>query len=112
MSSARRTSVQRHIDNPNIHGGGATVIPFTEYTAGIRGGKYRAGLKPIFGASDQPLLSRLVKKISIEFENEIAKKVAIRICRKISETDYNIVEALAIKSLFFRQFKETFGGDF
>jgi len=109
MSSARRTSIERHIDNPNIHGGAATVIPFTEYTAGIRVGKYRTGLKPKFGAYGQPLPVRLIKKIGVEFENEIAKEVARRICRKIvTEEYYNSAETLAMSSLFFRQFNETF----
>lgn len=109
MSSARRTSVQRHIDNPNIHDCDAKVIPFTEYTAGIRGGKYRTGVKPTFGVSGQTLPLRLVKKITVEFENEIAKVVAKRICRKIvNEAYYKDAETLTMSSLFFRQFEETF----
>lgn len=110
MSSARRTSVQRHIDNPNIHSGGARAIPFTEYSAGITWGKYKVGRKPSFASSEQPLLFRLVNKISIEFENEIAKEVAKRICKNtLDESFYNNVEAAARRNLWFKQFKESFG---
>ena len=112
MSSSRRTSVQRHNDNPNIHGGGARAIPFAEYSAGIRWGNYKVGRKPVFASSEQPILLRLVKKISVEYENEIAKEVAKRICKTLDESIYNKVEDVARKRLWFKQFEETFGKDF
>jgi len=109
MSSARRTSVERHIINPNIHGGAARAVPFAEYSAGITSGKYKVGRKPSFAASEQPLLFRLVNKISVEFENEIAKEVAKRICKTLDDTFYNNVEAVARKHLWFKQFEESLG---
>ena len=109
MSSPRRTSVQRHIDNPNIHGGGARAIPFAEYSAGIRWGNYKVGRKPLFASSEQPILLRLVKKISVEYENEIAKEVAKRMCNTLDESVYNNLEAATRKRLWFKQFQETFG---
>ena len=109
MSSARRTSVQRHILNPNIHGGGARAISFAEYSAGITSGKYKAGRRPSFASSEQPLLLRLINKTSVEFENEIAKEVAKRICKTLDDSFYNNVETVARKHLWFKQFEETFG---
>jgi len=108
MSSARRTSVQRHIDNVNIHGGGARAIPFTEYSAGITSGKYRIGQKPRFASSDRPLLIRLIRKISLEMENEIAKEIAKRICKTLGDSFYNSVESIARMDVMSKQYREVF----
>lgn len=109
MTSARRTSVQRHIDNPNIHDGGARAIPFVEYSAGITSGKYKAGRRPSFGSTKQPILLRLVNKISIEFENEIAKEVARRIFKKtFDESLFNNLENVTRTHIWFKQFQENF----
>jgi hypothetical protein len=112
MSSARRTSVQRHIDNPNIHGGRAGAIPFAEYSAGIRWGHYKVGRKPSFGSSEEAILLRIVKKTVVEFENEIAKQVAKRLCKTVDETYYHTVEVAARKRVWLKQYKESFGKDF
>ena len=109
MSSARRTSVVRHIYNPNIHGGQGKVLPFTEYVAGRRDGTYHVGQKPQFASSEQPLLIRLIPKIRLEMENEIAKEVAKRICSHIiNESNYSIIEYAAKKS-WLKQFDDLFG---
>ena len=109
MSSARRTSIQRHIDNANIHGGGARAIPFRDYSAGIAWGKYKVGRKPIFSSSELPFLLRLVNKIRLELENEIAKEVAKRISLKIDAAYYNNLELAARKHVWSKLSKETFG---
>jgi hypothetical protein len=109
MSSARRTSVVRHIDNPNIHGGEGKILPFTEYVAGRREGKYRVGQKPQFASSEQPLLIRLIHKIRLEMENEIAKEVAKRICSRVMDDSiYSIIENAAEKRIWLKQFDEVF----
>lgn len=40
MSSGRRYSLQRHINNKNIHAGKGTIIPTPEYLAGVNLGLY------------------------------------------------------------------------
>lgn len=72
-------------------------------------GKYKVGQKPRFTSSEQPLLFRLVHKIRLEMENEIAKEVAKRICKNsIDESFYNNVEAAARQHIWFKQFEESF----
>ena len=110
MGSSRRTSVQRHIDNPHIHGGGARAVPFTEYSAGITSGKYKVGRRPSFVSPDQHyLLRRLLNKISVEFENEIAREIARRIFKNtFDESLFNNLEKIARNHIWSKQFKETF----
>lgn len=102
--------MQRHIDNPNIHGGEARAITFTEYSAGIISGKYKIGQKPHFGSLEQPLLIRLVGKIRLEIENEIAREVAKRICKNsIDNSFYDSIDTIARKHIWFKQYKENIG---
>jgi len=106
MSSSRRTSVQRHIDNPNIHGGAAKAVPFTEYSAGITAGRYRVGQKPRFAPLEQTIAIRLVHKIRSEVEDQIAREVASKICKTIDQSIYTGIEAAARKHMFFKQLDE------
>jgi len=109
MSSSRRSSVLRHIDNGNIHNGIGQAVPFVEYSVGRRRGIYRPQQVPRFKSSMRPLLVRLVDKITLELENEIAKEVAKRICQKNVAWAYDIIESSATNSLWFKNFKEVFG---
>ena len=109
MSSARRESVQRHIDNENIHGGEGKAIPFVEYSIGRREGKYQVKQKPQFASSDPVLLIRLVRKIRLHVEDEIAKEIAKRICRKkIDDSFYNMIEPIATMHIWDKLFDEVF----
>jgi hypothetical protein len=113
MSSGRRTSVQRHIDNTNIHGGAGSAVPFTEYSAGITAGRYRVGQKPRFAPLEKTIAIRLVNKIRSEVEDHIARVVATRICETlIDESIYTALEAAAKKHIFFKQFDEFLNKDF
>ena len=77
--------------------------------AGRIEGTYRVGQKPQFASSEQPLLIRLIPKIKLEMENEIAKEVAKRICNSLmNESNYSIIEYAAKKS-WLKQFDELFG---
>jgi hypothetical protein len=70
MYSGRRSSVQRHIDNPNIHNGNSGAIPFTEYLVGRRQGSYPPGNRPSFGQKT------IEEKVDAEIANLFAKRVA------------------------------------
>jgi hypothetical protein len=86
MSSTRRFSVQRHIDNYNIHNGLGQVVPFVEYSVGRREGKYQPQRVPQFTRSKAPFLDKIVDKIATEVENHIAKDIAKRIYDGLSTT--------------------------
>jgi hypothetical protein len=47
MLSGRRYSIQRHIDNNNIHEGKATIIPIAQYLAGVNSGTYNPSIDSI-----------------------------------------------------------------
>jgi len=86
MSSTRRFSIQRHIDNYNIHNGLGQVVPFVEYSVGRREGKYQPQKVPQFTRTKAPFLDKIVDKIVTEVENQIAKGIAKRIYDGLSAT--------------------------
>jgi hypothetical protein len=113
MSSGRRTSVQRHIDNPNIHGGSGRAVSFTEYSAGLTAGRYQVGQKPRFAPLEKTIAVRLVNKIRSEVEDHIAREVAMRICKTlIDESILHALEVFAKKHIIFKQFDEFLNKDF
>jgi hypothetical protein len=98
MSSTRRFSVQRHINNYNIHNGLGQVVPFVEYSVGRREGKYQPQKVPQFSRSKAPFFDKILDKVAIEVENQIAKEIAKRIYDRLSTTsqkEFNELEKLA-----------------
>jgi hypothetical protein len=75
MSSSRKSSVQRHINNPNIHNGLGQVVPYLEYLIGRKEGNYRPQEVPQFTRSGAPYLN----KIEAEVENQVIREIANRI---------------------------------
>lgn len=84
MSSSRRFSVQRHIDNYNIHNGLGQVVPFVVYSIGIKEGKYRPQKVPQFTRPEDHFFDRALDKIAVEVENQIVREIARRIYIRIS----------------------------
>lgn len=72
MYSGRRTCVQRHIDNINIHNGKASAIPFIEYLVGRREGLYPPGERSTFSSEKHRTLA---DKMQDELENTFARRV-------------------------------------
>jgi hypothetical protein len=112
MSSPRRFSVQRHIDNYNIHNGLGQVVPFVEYSVGRREGKYQPQKVPQFTRSKAPFLDKIFDKIEAEVEDRIAKDIAKRIYDDLSTTRQTLFEnlmtaatAIIIHKDFSRNFK-------
>ena len=99
MSSSRRTSIQRHIDNQNIHNGIGQSVPFVEYSVGRRQGKYGPQQAPSFSPSRTPTGNSMVNKIEKEVENEIIKEIAKRIFNSYPKNDpfYLSLESVARK---------------
>lgn len=112
MSSPRRFSVQRHIDNYNIHNGLGQVVPFVEYSVGRREGKYQPQKVPQFTRSKAPFLDKIFDKIEAEVEDLIAKDIAKRIYDDLSTTRQTLFDnlmtgakAIIIHEDFSRNFK-------
>ena len=81
MSSSRRSSVQRHIDNYNIHNGLGQVVSYLEYSIGIKEGVYLPQDRPEFTRSEMP---PYLKMIETEVENQIVREIGQRIYKKIT----------------------------
>jgi hypothetical protein len=96
MSSGRRTSVQRHIDNPNIHNGGSRAVPLADYSVRLRTGIYQRR-SPQMTSSESTDLDDLMIKIEKEVENQLIREIAGRIFSRLPNDDfrYNKLESLA-----------------
>jgi hypothetical protein len=70
MSSGRKSSVKRHIEN--LHNGSASCIPFTEYLSGRRTGSYT--FEPHSNQSSG-LLDMLMKEAYKDFARKVANIV-------------------------------------
>ena len=107
MSAGRRTSVQRHIDNPNIHNGEGIAVSFAEYPTRLGTRDYSprpatqdASTPP---ADTEPLLTRVEKEV----ENEIVKEVARRIFQSVPRDDssFTTLETLSRAYIVKKSFK-------
>jgi hypothetical protein len=83
MSAGRKTSVQRHIDNPNIHNGGGRVEPYAGSSNGSENRKHPSR-KVFQGMSSRPSDENLVVRIEKEVENEIVREIAKKIFQSVS----------------------------
>ena len=83
MSAGRKTSVQRHIDNPNIHNGDGRAMPFAEHSSALEGRVYRSRPAPRITSSGPTDAENLLIRIEKEVENEIVREVARRIFKSI-----------------------------
>jgi len=92
MSSSRKYSVRRHIENYNIHNGSGKVVSFVEYSVGRREGYYQAQHAPQYSKSQPAFLDKIYDKIEKELENLIAKDIA----QRIYDRDYSTDEQLAL----------------
>jgi hypothetical protein len=112
MTSSRRSSVQRHIDNYNIHNGMGQIVTYVEYSMGIREGKYRPQNAPTFTRAKVSFFDRAQDKIEVELENQIVSEIASRIYKKLATNTaiFDNLEWVAtrilIKKNFYRLFKE------
>ena len=89
MSSSRKYSIIRHIENYNINNGEGKAIPYVEYIVGRREGKYQSKQAPSFSRSPSDFFQRTLDKIAQEFENQIAKETAKRVYNDISKNQAN-----------------------
>ena len=110
MSSPRRFSVQRHIDNYNIHNGLGQVVPFVEYSVGRREGKYQPQKVPQFTRSKAPFLDKILDKIAAEVENQIVIDIANRIYNDLStkQTLFDNLKTLATANIIHKDFYRIF----
>lgn len=85
----RRSSAQRHIDNYNIHQGLGQAVPYTEYSMGLRQGKYWPQSIPRFTRSGDSFLEGSFYKITAEVEKNIIRDIANRVYISIANKEEN-----------------------
>lgn len=87
MSAGRKTSVTRHIDNPNIHGGDGRPVRYGSKRAESenRPRQYRPLHRMV--SSDNYGTGDLRLRIEKEVENLIVKEVAKRIFESLPKND-------------------------
>ena len=88
MSAGRRTSVQRHIDNPNIHNGNGHAVPFAGHRSrqGSSIGMSRTAFQISSSGPSDP--DNLIIRVEKEVENEIVREIARRIFNRLPKDDY------------------------
>lgn len=107
MSAGRRTSVQRHIDNPNIHNGNGRAVPLAQHRKAQGWSIDRSRTVPQITSSERFDPESMAVRVEKEVENEIVREVARRIFNSVpkDETSYKMLEILASKRIFRRTTK-------
>jgi hypothetical protein len=107
MSAGRRSSVQRHIDNANIHNGDGRAV----LLAGSVRRRIRIYQAPPVTSSDFTGPNDLVIKIEKELENQIVREIARRIFRSIPIDDfrYDLLESQARSHIYRKTTKGLLG---
>ena len=105
MSSSRKYSVRRHIENYNIHNGSGKVVSFVEYSIGRREVYYQA--EPV--TTQSLFLDKIFDKIATELENLIAKDIAKKIYEELSsdQRPFDNLKTLAKTSILRKNYYET-----
>ena len=88
MSAGRRTSVQRHIDNPNIHNGNGRAVPFAGHRSGQGSSIGMSRTASQISSSGPSNPENLIIRIEKEVENEIVREIARRIFNGLPKDDY------------------------
>lgn len=98
MSSGRKFSVKRHVDNVHLGDGG--IIPFVEYVSGRRGGYYPSQSRHQIGEKRKLSVTRkqgsmhfenLIHKVMVEIENDMARKIANAVNKPADDPIYSTV---------------------
>ena len=99
MSSGRKFSVRRHVEN--IHLGDAGIIPFVEYMSGRRGVSHPSEARHQIGGNRRKSyitkrvgsvhFENLFAKVMDEIENDMARKIAIAVNRPADDPMYSLV---------------------
>ncbi|MGI8831888.1 MAG: hypothetical protein ACR2IS_04545 [Nitrososphaeraceae archaeon] len=123
MYSGRRESVQRHIDNPNIHIGNGTVISFSDSLIRRQAGfyvsnpattrEYRGREHPFFPNTSKKMFNMFEKALSQKMAEEMAKKTINAAFEPHSEPSSNNIVMSTENWLicFFKNTQDLFGID-
>ena len=87
MTSSRKESVKRHINNPRIHNGNALTIPYTDYLAGLQNGAYPPTTAYLYRTRRKILqISNPDKQYEEDFFDKIGRKVEEKLVDRIAES--------------------------
>jgi hypothetical protein len=103
MSAGRKFSVQRHINNPNIHNGIGQVVSYLEYSVGIKEDIYRPQKITPFRRTETPYLDKIESEVQNQTVREIAKRIYNRLPGKepfLNEFETVVSNYLAKKNLY------------
>lgn len=99
MSSGRKFSVKRHVEN--VHLGDSGIIPFVEYVSGRKGRSYLSQERYQMAEKTRKLSARkkagsmhfenLIDKVMVEIENDMARKIANAVNRPADDPQYSLV---------------------
>ncbi len=92
MSSGRKSSVKRHIENYNIHNGVGQIVSLIEYSFGRREGRYQPQEPYLHVRPQIHFLSNIREKTLKELEELIVKEIARRIYVEIPADKINYIE--------------------
>ena len=87
MSAGRRTSVQRHIDNPNIHNRSGRAVPFPGHRTGPGRSTGMSQTASQITSSGASYPGYMIVRIEKEVENEIVREIARRIFNDVPKDD-------------------------
>ena len=99
MSSGRKFSVKRHVQNLHLGNGG--IIPFVDYVSGRRSGSYPSQRSYQMSENSKKLsvtkkvgsmdFKNLFDKVMVEIENDMARKIANAINKPADDPQYSVV---------------------
>jgi hypothetical protein len=86
MTSSRKESVKRHINNPRIHSGMAWIIPYTDYIAGRQNGSYPLSTAHLYRTRNKILqINNPDKRYEEDLFDKIERKVEEKLVDRIAE---------------------------
>jgi hypothetical protein len=103
MSAGRKFSVQRHINNHNIHNGFGQVVSYLEYLMGLKEGKFRPQKIPPSRRAETPYLAKIEAEVQNQLVREIAKRIYNQFPGKesfLNEFEKVVINHLAEKNLY------------
>ena len=91
MSSGRKESVRRHINNPRIHDGRAFPIPYVEYLAGLQSGSYGPPTAYRYLRRNRSMQEGITVLTERTYLDKVQEKVAEKAIEKLADNAVGIM---------------------